>query len=181
MNQFIIRRPTIEDQKSVYELFKVVIKDTFKRNGIDDLVDMIDEEIKEKKKYFMTDINTNGNDRYFLIATLDERVVGTIEYGLAGKIINECTQGKLKEFYEIGTVFVHPEYQQKGIGSHLLTALLKELESKNISHFCLDSGYESAQKIWTKKFGQPKYHIKNYWGEDAHHMIWVVKISDILR
>lgn len=74
---------------------------------------------------------------------------------------------------------MHPDYQKKGIGSRMLNLLFEELENKRIKEFCLDSGYKSAQKIWIKKFGNPQYHLKNYWGENADHMIWRVRVEDV--
>jgi len=50
------------------------------------------------------------------------------------------------------------------------------LEKNEIREFCLDSGYESAQKIWINKFGNPQYHLKDYWGEAADHMIWRISL-----
>jgi hypothetical protein len=56
-----------------------------------------------------------------------------------------------------------------------------ELEKKGIEEFCLDSGYKSAQKIWINKFGNPQYHLKDYWGKDADHMVWRIQVKDVLR
>ena len=50
------------------------------------------------------------------------------------------------------------------------------LRDKGINQFCLDSGYSNAQKIWRKKFGEPDYFIKDYWGEDRHHLIWKINL-----
>jgi len=62
-----------------------------------------------------------------------------------------------------------------------LSALLKELTKgelrrRSIREFCLDSGYQSAQRIWKKKFGSPRYTFENYWAEGVSHEIWIVKI-----
>lgn len=44
--------------------------------------------------------------------------------------------------------------------------------------FCLDSGYTNAQKVWKKKFGEPDYLLKDYWGEGFDHMIWRGRTND---
>jgi GNAT superfamily N-acetyltransferase len=88
---------------------------------------------------------------------------------------------KLKNLVEIGTVFVHPDYQNKGIGSMLLNLIFIELKKNNIKEFCLDSGYKNAQKTWINKFGAPEYHLKSYWGQDADHMVWRVSVEDVLK
>jgi hypothetical protein len=53
------------------------------------------------------------------------------------------------------------------------------LQNKGIEKFCLDSGYAMAQKIWTKKFGEPDYLIKEYWSQRFDHMIWSRSINEI--
>ncbi len=93
-------------------------------------------------------------------------------------MINSCTGGVLKDLYEIGTVFILPEYQRKGIGSLLLHTMFLTLLSRGITEFCLDSGYRKAQSIWTKKFGEPSHVLKDYWGESSDHMIWKKSLHD---
>ena len=50
----------------------------------------------------------------FLLAidTNNDKIIGTIEVGPASTLINSCTGGVLKDLYEIGTVFILPEYQK---------------------------------------------------------------------
>lgn len=59
------------------------------------------------------DLESNGENRYFLLAidTSNDKIIGTIEIALASTLINSCTGGVFKDLYEIGTVFVLPEYQ----------------------------------------------------------------------
>ncbi|MEH6980246.1 GNAT family N-acetyltransferase, partial [Bacillus pseudomycoides] len=102
-----------------------------------------------------------------------------IEFGPSSKLINNCTDGALKDLYEIGTVFVLPNYQRRGIGNLLLNAIFLTLLDKGIKEFCLDSGYTNAQEIWKKKFGEPNFLLKDYWGEAYDHMIWRKCINDI--
>ena len=176
-----ISRPKYEDIQVINEFFELVIRDTFERNDIEDLVDTIAEEIEDKRRCLNQDIESDGKNRYFLIAKEDDKIVGSIEYGPSNELISSCTNGEVKELIEIGTVFVHPEYQKKGIGSRMLNLIFMELEKNGIKEFCLDSGYKSAQKTWINKFGIPEYHLKDYWGEDADHMVWRISVEDVIK
>ena len=176
MSNIKIRRVNAGDIDQLHNLFKVVINDTFKINDIEDLKDEIDEEIKTKKRYLELDINSKGKDRYFLIAEQDSKIIGCIEYGKVGKMIIDCTDGKIESNYEVGTIFVLPNYQGIGVGRKLIESIVDRLKSIGQVKFCLDSGYKTSQKIWTHKFGTPDCHIPDYWGEGYHHMIWEVEI-----
>lgn len=178
MENLEIDRPKLKDIKLINEFFTIVILDTFKKNDILDLVDIMAEEIENKGKFIKQDIDSNGEDRYFLIAKVHDKIVGSIEYGPANELITSYINGENKKLLEIGTVFVHPEYQNKGIGSRMINGIFMELSKKGMKQAFLDSGYKSAQKIWIKKFGIPKYNLKDYWGEGDHHMIWEISIDE---
>ena len=167
-----IRRPTEDDKDRLVKFFKIVVVDTFIKEGIEEMVEDLEEEIESKKQYLENDLKSNGELRCFLIAEYEGCIVGTIEYGPASDLINSCTHGKYKNLYEIGTVFVRPDYQGQGIGNLLLNAMIQELQCKGIKEFCMDSGYSNAQKIWRKRFGEPEYFLENYWAEGQHHLIW---------
>ena len=173
-----IGRPSIEDIKQLNEFFRIVIIDTFKKEGIGEKSDDINNEIKVKEQYLEIDFESNGEKRYFLIAFDGNKIIGSIEYGPASELISECTNNTFKELIEVGTVFVHPNYQRIGVGNLLLNKMYLTLQNKGIEEFCLDSGYISAQKIWRKKFGEPDYLLKDYWDEGYDHMIWRIKISE---
>lgn len=177
MENLIIRRPIMADLEPAKIFFEMVLKHSFQDNGIDKL-ELLNEEIGDKENRILEDLNTDGRDRYFLLAEYDGSLVGSIEYGPTGKLINECTENSLSDLFEIGTVFVHPDFQKKGISALLLESLFRELRSKKVERVCFDSGYPIAQRIWNRTFGKPAYCFENYWGEDAHHMIWIVNIDD---
>ncbi len=181
MKNIHISRPKIEDIELINEFFELVIRDTFERNGISDLVDTITEEIADKRRCLSQDIESSGKDRFFLIAKDENKIVGSIEYGPSNDLIISCTNGELKELVEIGTVFVHPDYQYKGIGSRMLKRIFTELKNNDIEEFCFDSGYKSAQKIWINKFGNPEYHLKDYWGKGDDHMVWRISVDNVIR
>lgn len=180
MNHIKIRRPNIDDKDKLLEFCKLVLEDTFIKEGIEDLVEDLEEELVAKKKYLEDDLMTNGDLVYFLIAEDQGTIVGTIQYGPSSDLIRTCTNGKYKDLYEIASVFVRPDYQGQGLGSLLLKSIYQVMESKGIKEFCLDSGYSNAQKIWRKKFGKPDYFLPDYWGQGHHHLIWKVDLHSIL-
>ncbi|PIE94706.1 GNAT family N-acetyltransferase [Bacillus fungorum] len=181
MTNVAVRRPNLNDVDELYLFFRIVITNTYKNEGLSQLLDDIENEINSKKRYLKNDFDSNGENRYFLLAidTNNDKIIGTIEVGPASTLINNCTGGALKELYEIGTVFILPEYQRKGIGSLLLNTMFLTLLSRGITEYCLDSGYKKAQSIWTKKFGEPSYVLKYYWGESSDHMIRKKSLHDI--
>lgn len=181
MQQIEIRRPTKQDVGELALFFKKVIVDTFAKEGLSQLVHDMEAEINDKKKYLSMDLISNGKDRYFLVAVKGDNIIGTIEYGPASELIVSSTDGAYKGMMEVGTVFVHPDHQRQGIGNLLLTEMLQTLHNNGIKEFCLDSGYSRAQKIWKKKFGEPDYFLKDYWGADNHHMIWKINIEGGLK
>ena len=174
-----IRRLGTKDRRELHSLFRIVVTDTFNKEGIGGKLNDIDDEIAVKEKYLESDFESNGEKRYFLIALDDNKIIGSIEYGPASDFICKCTNNTFKELVEVGTVFVHPDYQRMGVGNLLLDAMYSTLKSKGIEEFCLDSGYTSAQKIWKKKFGNPDYLLKDYWDEGNDHMIWRIRTSDL--
>jgi GNAT superfamily N-acetyltransferase len=169
-----IRRPRMEDREELNQFFRIVITDTFRREGLAGLIEDIEAEIDSKNKYLQLDLDSKGEQRYFLIALAKNKIIGTIEYGPVSELIKDCTNGKLGNHVEVGTVFVLPDYQRQGVGNRLLEEMLHTLKIRGIVDFCLDSGYKNAQTIWKKKFGEPDYLLKDYWGLGQDHMIWKI-------
>ncbi|WP_307396183.1 GNAT family N-acetyltransferase [Bacillus horti] len=180
MSKVEIRIPKLEDIMDIHRLFRVVIEDTFNKEGLSYLKEDIEMEIDSKIKYLDQSLKRNGESRFFLLAVNEDKIIGTIEYGPSSQLINELTKGELKTIVEMGTVFVDPTQQRNGIGRMLFRALLLSMRANGIDEFCLDSGYRSAQKYWTKKLGQPDFVYKSYWGDENDHMIWRRKTIDIL-
>jgi len=176
-----IRRPRIEDIKELNSFFRIVITDTFIKEGLGERLNDINDEVEVKEKYLESDFESNGEKRYFKIALDGDKIIGSIEYGPASDLISNCTNNAFKELIEVGTVFVHPEYQRMGVGNLLLNTMYFNLQNKGIEEFCLDSGYINAQKIWKKKFGDPNYLLKDYWDKGYDHMIWRIKASDWVK
>lgn len=115
------------------------------------------------------------------MAELDNKIIGTIEFGPSSDLINACTSQKLKHVMELGTFFVHPLYQRRGVGNMLLKTIYQEMSNYGVTEFCLDSGYREAQKLWRKKLGEPDYLLKNYWDAGCDHMIWRVDLKSVIE
>ncbi|AYC30276.1 GNAT family N-acetyltransferase [Paenisporosarcina cavernae] len=174
--QIRIQAPLRADQEQIEKFFENVLTHTYKVNGISHLAEELKDEIQEKKEKLASHFRTNGTAPYFLVAKVEEKVVGTITLGKSNALIHELTKGKLDDVLELGTIYVDPSYQGNGIGSKLVKHMLSELQSKNEASFCLDSGFPLAQKVWRKKFGNPTYWFKNHWGEGSDHMVWHVTL-----
>lgn len=173
-----IRRPRPGDIEEIKDLFIQTIDDVFKRNNIN-MPDLKAEEILEKEAFLKEDLDSGGKDRYFLVALVDNRIVGTIAIGPSNALIEEATNGALNHVLEIGTVYVHPDFQKQGIGMKLMQAIYLTLLARGQEAFCLDSGYKSAQAIWTKKLGKAPYIDIDKWEVGNHHMVWYKRLEDV--
>ena len=91
--------------------------------------------------------------RPFLVAKLNGQVVGTISFGPCGDDVRSCTNNELAEVGELGSIYVLPELQGKGVGSALIAAMANRLHKSGIEQFCLDCGLKAAQEKWKRKFG----------------------------
>ncbi|WP_430883182.1 GNAT family N-acetyltransferase [Fusibacter sp. JL216-2] len=174
----IIRRPRHEDAQALKKLFEDTIEFVFELNDID-LPDLKAEEISGKQAFLMEDLESNGEKRYFLIALVENRIAGIIGIGPSNELIEESTNGALNDVLEIGPVYVHPDFQKQGIGSKLMNAMYLTLLARGQESFCLDSGYKSAQVIWTKKLGQASYIDIDKWAVGNHHMVWHKSLDEM--
>lgn len=176
--EIIITAPEEADLNSAYEVFEKSIRDAFVCEGLHELKEMMYEEIEYKKKLLMQSVEDSDSENMFLLAKRGDLVIGTISYGPIGKEIRDCTGDSLGHLGELGSLYVLPEYQNRGAGSLLIKALANHLTQSGIEEFCLDSGYKRAQKRWKTKFGQPYRIVRDYWGEGSDHMIWVCRSED---
>lgn len=113
IDKIVIRRPKMEEIDSIHEFFAIVLKDTFEKNEIDNLKELFEEEVEDKKRCIHQDFLSNGKDRFFLLAEYNHEIIGSIEYGLSNELLNQCTNNEMKDILEIGTVFVHPKTSEK--------------------------------------------------------------------
>ncbi len=177
--EFIIISPEYTDVDSTDLVFEKTIRDAFEKEGLGHLEEDITDEIEYKKRMLEASFSEENNI-HFLIARVDDLTIGTISFGPCGEIIKKCTENELENIGELGSLFVLPDYQNRGIGSVLISSLMKELHISGIESFCLDSGYKRAQKKWIHKFGKPYKIVKDYWGEGSDHMIWLCRVQDFI-
>lgn len=169
-----IMKPTIEDVEALEALFEIVIPHTFVKEGLPSDHEAVGDELISKKDQLKSHLE--GDASFYFIWKENGQVLGTIWYGEANHLIEEGAKGALRGLGEVGTVFVLPEHQGKGIGGKLVAHMLKALKDSGIKECVLDSGYTHAQKVWIYKFGQPDYLMKDQWGEGYDHMIWKIKL-----
>lgn len=179
MNEFLIDRlrvvrPQNEDIAAIEVLFERVLADNWEKNGLWELESDLREEISIKKEFLAIDFATQGKEKYFLIAKLDEQVIGTVEIGEANETIKACASEFVNDLPEIGTVFVLPEFQGKGVGSLMMEAVCQYLKKESYKGFFIDSGYKTAQVIWIHKYGEPTFLLKDHWGPGLDHMVWQI-------
>jgi len=179
IKDLLIREPRINEEQAIHQFFENVLFDTFTENDLLSVEGLLEDEILEKKESLSNHYESKEN--YFLIGILNNEIVGSIECGKANELIRINTSGELNDIISIGTVYVHPKYQKQGISNKLLKEILIYLDKGKVNEICFDSGFKVAQQIWTKKFGYPKYYIKDYFGNGSHHMVWHLNIEDVLN
>lgn len=171
--QIQIERPLNEDVKEIQILFNTVIIDTFKRN-------CISEAYEGEIKYLVSrntanvekDLESKGSQEYFLIARVENKIVGIMGFGSPGKEIRKNYMIDFENIPEIKNAYILPDFQRKGLGTQLFEKLKDVLVERGIKEFVLDSGFVSAQVYWKKKLGKPVVLVKNYWGDGTDYLIW---------
>lgn len=181
MNHYTISALTDADYESTTSVFNASISDAFEQEGLGQYQEDIQSEIDQKKQKALASLDPANSSIYFLIAKFDETVVGTISYGPCGEAIQTCTEHQLDHLGELGSLYVAPSYQNQGVGSLLIKEMMRYLKDQGIEQFCLDSGYKRAQTRWVRKFGEPYKVVKDYWGPDSIHMIWLCNVNDFLE
>ncbi|WHY17587.1 GNAT family N-acetyltransferase [Paenibacillus sp. G2S3] len=178
---FTISTLTEGDYVSACRVFEESISDAFNKEGLGHLLEDIQSETDHKKQKALSSLEQANSGNYLFIAKFDETVVGTISYGPCGETIQTCAEHQLDHLGELGSLYVLPSYQGQGIGSALIKKMMIFLNEQGIEQFCLDSGYKRAQIKWQRKFGEPYKVVKDYWGPDSDHMVWLCNVSDHLE
>ncbi len=172
-----IKALTDQDLLTAEIVFETAIPDAFIKEGLTLMDEDIQNEISNKKQMLSSALEDQNGGLRFLVAKVDDQVVGTISFGPCGTDIISCTEGELSGVGELGSLYILPDFQNQGIGSALIHEMLKTLHDKGIEKFCLDSGYKRAQKRWLRKFGEPYKVVNDYWGPGYEHMIWLCKVN----
>lgn len=118
-----------EDIPSVSNLFKVTIADAFEREGLGHLQADIRQEITAKIRKANDSLNPLETDVYFWVARADGIIIGTVSYAPCGEDIRNCTDNRLSAVGELGSLYVLPGNQGKGVGSALIDEVMGFLES----------------------------------------------------
>jgi len=179
MYKIRIRKPVLNDKEDLFDFFNLMVKHTFEKNGYGHMSEAILEETKSKKMQLMANLNASEEARYFLVAEIDGKLIGSISYGPAGHAIIECSEGKYSDEMEIGGVFIHPDYQGKGLCQYLMNSIYLTMIGQGYKGFVLDSGYKTAQRIWRHKYGEADIFVKDYWDIGVGHMVWKIEFDDL--
>jgi len=168
------------DLTSVKALFDVCIHSTFIQENLLHLSDVCQSEIQYKCALIDDALGPKQRGFRFWVARTNDQIVGIISYGPCGEDIIKASKGTLAHLGEVGSLYVLPEYQNRGVGSALIQAVLVELAREGISQFVLDSGYRLAQARWKRKFGDPWIEIPDYWGPAMPHCVWRCQTAEFL-
>jgi N-acetylglutamate synthase-like GNAT family acetyltransferase len=181
INNLVISNVSESDILPACRVFEQSIPDAFEQEGLGHLKEDIQQEIEHKKQLLHKSLNLADANISFLIAKVNEEVIGTISFGSCGEEIRLCTANQLDDVGELGSLYVLPSCQGQGVGSALIKAMVSHLNKQGIDQFCLDSGYKRAQTKWLRKFGEPYTVAKDYWGHGSDHMVWQCKVSDFIE
>jgi len=177
----IIRRPKNDDIVNIKDLFSMTVEDNFRKEGLlDTLKDEMNKEVSDLTDSLKKDLETDGASDYYLLAIVENIIVGTIAYGRPNNIIRSHMGISLDKIPEIKSVYILPEYQKRGIGSLLFREVIECLNQLDITSFCLDCGYKKSQPFWEKQLGKAQKTLLNYWAEGSHHKIWYKKVEEFL-
>ena len=177
MHGLRIERPLRADLESAYTVLAKSIAQAFEEEGISEAEAL--DEIAYKQALLRQSVE-DDSETVFLVAKLNGQVVGTISFGPCGDDVRSCTNNELAEVGELGSIYVLPELQGKGVGSALIAAMANRLHKSGIEQFCLDCGLKAAQEKWKRKFGAPCIVAKDYWGAGSDHLIWLCNVPDFL-
>lgn len=182
MQPLTIAEPTVQDRAAVLDLFREVMEDLYKREGIfESFHDEMHSELREKEAALTRFIEARSEIPYFLVAKIGGQCVGTIALTMPNDLITDSLPEVMAEtpllIPEVSSVFVLPGFQGQGIGLALLAAVKEALKQKGLSRFCLDCGYPKSQPYWLRHLGKPARILENQWGVGLHHMIWLMAVK----
>lgn len=177
----IIQTLTVADKEQAKSLFEISITDVFQRENLGHLMQTCHDEIDYKRRLIDDALGEKKLGFTFWVAIQGGKLIGIISFGPCGEDIRRVSHDALLHLGELGSLYVLPEYQNQGLGSALIKAMVTDLWSRGIVEFCLDSGYPSAQKRWKQKFGKPIIEIKDYWGTGMPHCVWHCHCETVLQ
>jgi GNAT superfamily N-acetyltransferase len=175
----IITRPLEEDVAELKSLFQVVISHTFEQDGIGDLKEAINEEVEKQISFINLDLQSSGQEMYFLLAKDRGKIIGTGAFGKPSQTVREQLEIEEDNIPEITSFYVLPNYQGEGVGTFLYNSILLSLLVKNVKEICLDGGYQKSIGYWTNKIGEPDVVLPDYFGEGLKYVFWRRKLAGL--
>jgi len=175
----IIQKPEISKREEIHALFGTVIHRTLKLEGVGDDYELTAELIADQQELIDLCFETDGEECFFLTAVHEGKTVGTICRRECSDIIKDCADRDVSGVQEIGSVYILPQFQGKGIARLLLNAMYITLIAQGYDEFWLDSGYEIAKNVWAKVLGPPSIIMKDYWAEGVDHHLWHKKLDEV--
>jgi GNAT superfamily N-acetyltransferase len=179
--EVLIKRLTTDERLSIQRLYSICIPAVFDLEGLSELSLVISQEIQFKHRLVDESLDLLNPSTVFYIAMSHNEVLGAISIGPCGKEILDCTKKEWADLTELGSLYEAPQFQNMGIGTRLINSAIIELDKRGVESFCLDSGYQHAQRKWTRKFGKPTMNVNDYWGPGLDHMLWRIKVKDYLK
>lgn len=173
-----IQQPTLHDREKIEKLFRETIADTYNREG--GCFSKRHQEkisIPSKMESFLYAMQKRKSD-YWLVARSGNDIVGTISTGKASKMFWEAFPNFQESSTVIKNVYIHPTFQQQGIGKQLFNSMLCLLQKSSVEEFFLDSGFSDAQRYWEKRLGSPTVILYDYWNPKRDHFFWKKRVQD---
>lgn len=164
-------------EKECLDLIKIVVVDGFIDEGID---------IIKEKKHLDEELDIQFGrlkefSHHYFLAQKEKAIVGMIAYLQpceAVKLAMKKIQISSKSIQEIVAVYIHPDYQRRGIGSQLFTKMLGILKDSKVEFFAVSTGYKKGRSFWTKKLGKESVVFPTYYN-GYPCSIWIRKVGDI--
>jgi GNAT superfamily N-acetyltransferase len=137
-----VRKFNENDAKSVSNLIR---KDLIEINSKDYPQSVIKYMYNEYSPSFLIKVS---KEREFLVATISNKIVGSIT------LFNDY----------IGTLFVHPKYQKRGIGTLLMQNIETIARKKNISSLKLNSSVNAVDFYINLEYSKGKVNFDENYG-----------------
>jgi len=163
-----IRPATHNDLESINTIYNLAIPSGFSTADTEPIT------MRERVKWFKKHIP----DRYpVFVADVDQKVVGWI-------CLSPYREGRKALRYTVEiTYYIHPDYQQKGIGSALMDFMIKkapEYQAKTLVAMLLEQNTGSISLL--EKFGFQKWGLlpgaADFGGREDGHLYYGLRIRD---
>ncbi|TFE02235.1 GNAT family N-acetyltransferase [Jeotgalibacillus salarius] len=170
----IIRELKKEDLPSLDRMIAACQLKLISNEKIEDKEWLIEKETERLCKVARRIIESD--EEVMFVAVENDEVIGSIACMRPGELIT-CGLEPEEGVFEVGSIYIHPGQQRKGIGRKLLNYTKEFLYQRGQSKFYLDAGFVSSQTYWKKRLGEPDIILENYWGGGFDHMIWIGEVK----